>query len=83
MYKNNFAKTVMSREYSLEWRHGDECYYLVNDEITEKCMRKKAYADKEKKVISGGRLGEYKYRFYDVNQVIDESLNTAKEELNL
>ncbi len=66
---NDLPKTVISREYSSEWKPGDEPYYPVNDEKNGNLYA--AYrdlADKEKKVIFGGRLGEYKY--YDMDQVI-------------
>ncbi|MBQ9165976.1 MAG: UDP-galactopyranose mutase, partial [Oscillospiraceae bacterium] len=55
-------KTVISREYSSEWKPGDEPYYPVNDEKNGKLYQEyKALADQESKVIFGGRLGEYKY----------------------
>lgn len=62
----DLPKTVISREYSSEWKVGDEPYYPVNDEKNGKLY--KAYrnmADREKKVTFGGRLGEYKY--YDMD----------------
>ncbi len=72
--------TVISREYSAEWKPGDEPYYPVNDEKNSALYQKyKALADKEEKVIFGGRLGEYKY--YDMDKVIAAALNTAKKEL--
>lgn len=70
---NNLPKTVISREYSSEWKVGDEPYYPVNDEKNSELYKKyKALADKEYKVIFGGRLGEYKY--YDMDAVIDRAL---------
>lgn len=73
---NNLPKTVISREYSSEWKVGDEPYYPVNDEKNGILYKKyKALADKEKKVIFGGRLGEYKY--YDMDAVIDSALKLA------
>lgn len=73
---NNLPKTVISREYSSEWKVGDEPYYPVNDEKNSELYKKyKALADKEKKVIFGGRLGEYKY--YDMDAVIDSALKLA------
>lgn len=70
---NDLPKTVISREYSSEWKVGDEPYYPVNDEKNGILYKKyKALADKEKKVIFGGRLGEYKY--YDMDAVIDSAL---------
>ena len=62
-------KTVVSREYSVEWKLGDEPYYPVNDEKNGSLYAKyKALAEKEEKVIFGGRLGEYRY--YDMDKVI-------------
>lgn len=70
---NDLPKTVISREYSSEWKVGDEPYYPVNDEKNGVLYKKyKALADKEEKVIFGGRLGEYKY--YDMDAVIDSAL---------
>lgn len=70
---NDLPKTVISREYSSEWKVGDEPYYPVNNEKNSSLYQKyKALADKEEKVIFGGRLGEYKY--YDMDAVIDSAL---------
>ena len=77
---NDLPKTVISREYSSEWKVGDEPYYPVNDEKNGILYKKyKALADKEKKVIFGGRLGEYKY--YDMDAVIDSALKRVDVEL--
>ena len=66
-------KTVISREFSSEWKPGDEPYYPVNDKKNEELYsRYKQMAEKEEKVIFGGRLGEYKY--YDMDQVIAAAL---------
>ncbi len=74
---NDLPKTVISREYSSEWKLGDEPYYPVNDEKNGKLYADyKALADKEDKVIFGGRLGEYKY--YDMDQVIAVALKKSK-----
>ncbi len=71
---NDLPKTVISREYSSEWKLGDEPYYPVNDEKNSALYAKyKELADKEDKVIFGGRLGEYKY--YDMDQVIAVALS--------
>ena len=71
-------KTVISREYSSEWKPGDEPYYPVNDDRNGKLYRQyKALADAEKNVIFGGRLGEYKY--YDMDAVIASALKKCKE----
>ena len=73
---NDLPKTVISREYSSEWKVGDEPYYPVNDKKNGELYKKyKALADKESKVIFGGRLGEYKY--YDMDVVIDRALKLA------
>lgn len=78
---NDLPKTVISREYSSEWKPGDEPYYPVNDEKNSALYQKyKALADKEEKVIFGGRLGEYKY--YDMDRVIAVALDVTEKELN-
>ncbi len=78
---NDLEKTVISREYSSEWKPGDEPYYPVNDEKNSKLYEKyRELARGEKNVIFGGRLGEYKY--YDMDAVIAAALNTAEEELS-
>lgn len=75
------SKTVISKEYSSEWKPGDEPYYPVNDDKNSELYGKyKALAESESKVIFGGRLGEYKY--YDMDQVIDESLKMSAKALN-
>ena len=77
---NDLPKTVISREYSSEWRPGDEPYYPVNDEKNGELYKKyRALAEQEEKVIFGGRLGEYKY--YDMDAVIASALECAKNEL--
>ena len=74
----DLPKTVISREYSSEWKHGDEPYYPVNDEKNGKLYREyKILADGESNVIFGGRLGEYKY--YDMDQVISCALRSVEE----
>ena len=74
---NDLPKTVISREYSSEWHPGDEPYYPVNDEKNSALYAKyKALAEREEKVIFGGRLGEYKY--YDMDAVIAAALTAAK-----
>ena len=73
-------KTVISREYSAEWKVGDEPYYPVNDEKNGALYaRYKALAEGEKNVRFGGRLGEYRY--YDMDKVIESALAAAREEL--
>ena len=67
-------KTVISREYSTEWAPGMEPYYPVNDSRNgELYARYKVLADKEKNVIFGGRLAEYKY--YDMAPIVDKVLS--------
>jgi len=74
----NQPKTVISREYSSEWKPGDEPYYPVNDERNGALYQQyKALADAEQKVIFGGRLGEYKY--YDMDAVIASALEKCAE----
>ena len=71
-------RTVISREYSTEWKLGDEPYYPVNDGKNVELYEKyKALAMREKKVLFGGRLGEYKY--YDMDQVIAAALERCRE----
>ncbi len=73
-------KTVISREYSSEWKPGDEPYYPVNDEKNGALYAQyKALAEQESKVIFGGRLGEYKY--YDMDAVIASALELCRREL--
>ena len=75
---NDIPKTVISREYSSEWKKGDEPYYPVNDEKNGKLYEEyKKLAEKESKVIFGGRLGEYKY--YDMDAVIASVLDKVDE----
>ena len=75
---NDIQKTVISREYSSEWKPGDEPYYPVNDEKNSELYRKyRDLADKEANVVFGGRLGEYKY--YDMDKVIRAALDKSEE----
>lgn len=77
---NELPKTVISREYSTEWKPGDEPYYPVNDTRNSALYAEyKKLAEKEQKVIFGGRLGEYKY--YDMDAVIASALEMCKKEL--
>lgn len=78
---NDLPKTVISREYSSEWKKGDEPYYPVNDEKNSALYEEyKRLADCEENIIFGGRLGEYKY--YDMDAVIARALEVAEGELN-
>ena len=77
---NDLPKTVISREYSSEWKPGDEPYYPVNDEKNATLFAAyRALADREEKVLFGGRLGEYRY--YDMDQVIASALDRAAAEI--
>ena len=77
---NDLPKTVISREFSSEWKPGDEPYYPVNDGKNGSLYQDyKALAEKEEKVVFGGRLGEYKY--YDMDQVIASALEMCRKEL--
>jgi len=76
----DLPKTVISREYSSEWKPGDEPYYPVNDDKNGALYAEyKKLADQEKNVVFGGRLGSYKY--YDMDQVIAAALECAEKEL--
>jgi UDP-galactopyranose mutase len=71
--------TVVTKEYSATWKHGDEPYYPMNDEKNNALFAKyKALADSEKNVLFGGRLGMYKY--FDMHHVIAESLTCVNKE---
>lgn len=80
-FGHELPKTVISREYSSEWKLGDEPYYPVNDDKNSALYQQyKVLADNEENVIFGGRLGEYKY--YDMDAVVASALNCAEKELN-
>lgn len=73
-------KTVISREYSSEWKVGMEPYYPVNDDQNNQLFEQyKELAKNEPNVIFGGRLGNYKY--YDMDKVIEAALELADQEL--
>ena len=77
---NDLPKTVISREFSSEWKPGDEPYYPVNDEKNGALYNKyKELAEKETNIVFGGRLGEYKY--YDMDAVIASALEMCEKEL--
>ena len=70
-------KTIITREYPMQWKKGEEAYYPVNDEKNSALYLKyKELAEKEKNVIFGGRLGMYQY--FDMWQVIDEALKLVE-----
>lgn len=74
-------KTIISKEYSWEWKQGDEPYYPVNDEANSALYQQyKDMADRETKVKFGGRLGEYKY--YDMDAVVASALAFSEKELS-
>lgn len=75
---NDLPKTVISKEYSSEWKPGDEPYYPINDEKNSALYNKyKELADKEENVIFGGRLGEYRY--YDMDTTVAAALKKSKQ----
>ena len=77
---NDLPKTIISKEYSSEWKPGDEPYYPVNDEKNSRLYQEyKKMSEKEEHIIFGGRLGEYKY--YDMDQVIASALDLCDKEL--
>jgi UDP-galactopyranose mutase len=78
---NDLPKTIISREYSSEWKPGDEPYYPVNDAKNGELYAKyKELAASEPKVTFGGRLGEYKY--YDMDAVIASAIDMCDKKLN-
>lgn len=71
-------KTVVSREYSMEWKEGMEPYYPVNDDANSQLyLRYKALSDAETNVLFGGRLAEYKY--YDMAPIIEQVMTLWKK----
>lgn len=75
----NQKDTVITKEYPIDWKKGDEAYYPVNDEKNTSLFEKYLeLAKKEKNVIFGGRLGNYKY--YDMDKVIEASLELVCKE---
>lgn len=76
----NQQKTVITKEYPVKWNKGDEPYYPINNERNNEIYnRYRELAQKESKVIFGGRLGEYKY--YDMHNVIENALKLVENEL--
>jgi UDP-galactopyranose mutase len=75
-------KTIVTKEYSVDWQRGKEPYYPINDTKNQDIYIKyKNLADKEAKVIFGGRLAEYKY--YDMHQIFEKAIKVAQVELKL
>ena len=73
-------KTIITREYPADWQEGMEPYYPVNNEKNQELYKKyAAEAEKEEKIVFGGRLGGYKY--YDMDDTIEAALNLANKEL--
>ena len=78
VYEN--PRTIISREYPLEWQKGLEPYYPINDERnTALYARYKALAETEKNILFGGRLAEYKY--YDMAPTLTQAIRLAKESI--
>ena len=74
----DIPKTITTKEYPVGWKPGLEPFYPVNDEKNSRVYSKyKELADKEKNIVLGGRLGEYKY--YDMDKTIEAAMNKAKE----
>lgn len=75
-------KTVITREYPATWERGDEPYYPMNDDRNNELFgRYRALADREDKVIFGGRLGMYKY--FDMHNVVAEALSCVNKEMKI
>ena len=75
------SKTVISKEYSMEWEPGIEPYYPVNDEVNTSLYEKyKKLTEENKNIIFGGRLGNYKY--YDMDKVIEVALEAVSKEFD-
>ena len=75
---NDCKGTIITKEYPSDWKLGDEAYYPVNDDKNNELFTKyKELANNEKKVIFGGRLGNYKY--YDMDKVIEAALNLVNQ----
>ncbi len=73
-------KTVITREYPADWQEGMEPYYPINDEKNQSLYQQyKELADKESRVLFGGRLAEYKY--YDMDKVIESAFDLVEKEL--
>ena len=73
--------TVITREYPAAWKPGQEPYYPINDEQNNKLFAGyQELAAKERNVLFGGRLGQYRY--YDMDKVVEAALDMAKKEMN-
>ena len=79
--KSDSPKTIISREYSSEWKVGDDPYYPINnDKNNELYAKYQERAKQDKNIIFGGRLGTYKY--YDMDKVVRASLDAVKNEFD-
>ena len=79
-YGNKISHTIISKEYSVEWKTGDDPYYPINDIFNNKLYNSYySLAKSEEKILFGGRLGTYKY--LDMDQVVSSALDLAKTEL--
>ena len=77
---NDCKGTIITREYPIKWKLGMDAYYPINDEENNELFLKyQELVSKEKNVIFGGRLGNYKY--YDMDKVIEASLELVNEEI--
>ena len=66
-------KTVITKEYSIQWQKGEEPYYPINDERNNLIYNQyKSISEEDQRVIFGGRLGEYKY--YDMDKIVAKVL---------
>ena len=71
--------TIITKEYPLMWDGNNEAYYPINNDKNNSLYeRYKELSEKDNKVIFGGRLGTYKY--YDMDKVIEEAINTLRKE---
>lgn len=81
-FQEGTPKTVITKEYSQDWKKGDEPYYPVNDEKNQELFKKyEELGKQEANVIFGGRLGEYKY--YDMDKVIARAIEVVRGEINV
>lgn len=76
------GKTIITREYPQDWDRSKEAYYPINNDENTKIYKKYAVLSREEcpNIIFGGRLA--KYRYFDMDQVFNDALNTVKAEFN-
>jgi len=79
----NAGKTIITKEYPQEWHREKEAYYPVNDDKNTKIYKQYAQEARQNhpEIIFGGRLG--KYRYFDMDQVLNDVLNTVRQEFNI